>query len=748
MTRTGEAILRASREATHPLRYCTVRCGLNPKRNAKQPPRLQHPALQAVFQSTASRIGIYRHVVTLIANQLVRTDPSIANCGWKTFYDRTWSAVDAVAAGKVVSNELHEAVTRILSKTPIKLPDKILFDLRQQETSQLETHTIEHLETFPDRLVHVMRVRVAEAAPHLKWTDVDVLGKHAANYALSCPTYLEKAEAKLRACGDGAEIAFAFACTERVALGNLVNANRRGRPFIKQFNKGTIHALLPHVMRLSLWSERWLDEHFSTEKDGQSKTVSATEDEVQHTTTCTRDDLSIVVEVRRWSRSRLPKPCTALPIAQLKASMVLYTCTEVETMLKNLHTTVRRKKRPLDEEERTPIDWPDAKLDKANFAAAVFNLESFKGRRGNVTLEDGTSAPKWRIASFRTDGVALTVTFVSGHMPVAFNADMLMQRGYKLTEPEAPVDPSTTKRGLYFVGERRCDLASSASTVRATVVDPGFCKPVHVASVRSDSSVPFAEASHWHLTEEEWMYSSGRLRNQETEKRRREGTQYGEALDSLVGVGRRKSVTKAFVEYSEAMFHTLATRAAELISVARSAARWQQKRCLTRFIGRLCDRLFDRTSTRPGKNIPSLDESTREEYRARLMEMRRQQKETPTVVFFGDASYGPTMRGHNAIPKKGILRELCHRGLTVLLDEFRTSKMCPCGHDELKTMGDRLRAHKSDGAACSLLAQLGEKACDRDALASLNMVSCALCSLDGRGRPGHLCRTRFSNCEH
>ena len=59
-----------------------------------------------------------------------------------------------------------------------------------------------------------------------------------------------------------------------------------------------------------------------------------------------------------------------------------------------------------------------------------------------------------------------------------------------------------------------------------------------------------------------------------------------------------------------------------------------------------------------------------------------------------------------------------------------------------------LRAHKSDGAACPLLAQLGEKACDRDALASLNMVSCALCSLDGRGRPGHLCRTRFSNCEH
>ena len=80
--------------------------------------------------------------------------------------------------------------------------------------------------------------------------------------------------------------------------------------------------------------------------------------------------------------------------------------------------------------------------------------------------------------------------------------------------------------------------------------------------------------------------------------------------------------------------------------------------------------------------------SEREELRRRLMQVRQQRRETPTVVFFGDASYGPSMRGHNAIPKKGILRELCHRGLTFLLDEHKTSKMC--GHDELKTTS---RAH-------------------------------------------------------
>ena len=205
------------------------------------------------------------------------------------------------------------------------------------------------------------------------------------------------------------------------------------------------------------------------------------------------------------------------------------------------------------------------------------------------------------------------------------------------------------------------------------------------------------------------MRDSGRLRAQASERSRRDGTEYGRALESLSQVGRRKSVTTAFVEYAGEMLHTLSVRAAELTSVARSAARWQQKRCLARFIGRLCDRLFDRTSTRPAKNQPpirsqtSVTASEREDLRRRLMEVRRQRRETPTVVFFGDATYGPSMRGHNAIPKKGLLRELCHRGLTFLLDEYKTSKMCPCGHDELKTTGSRLRAHKGDGATCPLL---------------------------------------------
>ena len=152
----------------------------------------------------------------------------------------------------------------------------------------------------------------------------------------------------------------------------------------------------------------------------------------------------------------------------------------------------------------------------------------------------------------------MALTFVSGRAPAAFNASRLMQKGYQLAQPSSPVDPSATKRGLYFVGESRSDVAPTVTALRATVVDPGFCKPVHVASVCTHSAAPLDDAEHWHLTEEEWMSASGRTRAQAAERRRRDGTEYGRALESLSGTGRRKSVTAAFVEYMDAMLRTCA----------------------------------------------------------------------------------------------------------------------------------------------------------------------------------------------
>ena len=430
----------------------------------------------------------------------------------------------------------------VLARTPIDLPEKVLFDLRQQETAQLETHTIEHLETFPERRIHVMRVRIAEAIPHLKWSAIEALGKRAATYVyvLSCPTRrLLTAASAIHACDDGADVTLAIAHAERALMGDLVVASRGDKPFVRQFTKKTFHLLLPHLIRLSEWSEQWLDARCLTSTD-ERRDDAANEDDAP------------VEAPRRWHRSRLAKPCSALPIAQLRAAMVRYCCTKVETRLKNAQQTTRKKR---GRDENKVASYGTSAVEKADFASAIFNLDRFKGRRGSEMLDDGTAACKWRIAAFRTDGVALAVTFVSGRAAAAFNAVSLMQKGYPLAAPATPVDPSETRRGLYFVGEARCVIAPTVAAMRATVVDPGFCKPVHVASVRTDSALPCDDAEHWHLTEQEWMCKSGRARAQASQRCRRDETEYGRALESLSGAGRRrKSATTRFIEYAGASY--------------------------------------------------------------------------------------------------------------------------------------------------------------------------------------------------
>ena len=84
--------------------------------------------------------------------------------------------------------------------------------------------------------------------------------------------------------------------------------------------------------------------------------------------------------------------------------MVLYCCTEVETRLKNAQQTTRKKR---GRDENKVASYGTSAVEKADFASAIFNLDSFKGRRGSEMLDDGTAACKWRIAVFRTDGVAL-----------------------------------------------------------------------------------------------------------------------------------------------------------------------------------------------------------------------------------------------------------------------------------------------------------------------------------------------------
>ena len=96
-------------------------------------------------------------------------------------------------------------------------------------------------------------------------------------------------------------------------------------------------------------------------------------------------------------------------------------------------------------------------------------------------------------------------------------------------------------------------------------------------------------------------------------------------------------------------------------------------------------------------------------------------------------------------PKKKFLRYLAARGLTILLDEYRTSKCCPFCHGELEDAQgkNRVRRCKNDlnGLTC-ILSSLKDEECDRDDLATINMIMCAIMLIETGKRPSYLCRPK------
>ena len=185
----------------------------------------------------------------------------------------------------------------------------------------------------------------------------------------------------------------------------------------------------------------------------------------------------------------------------------------------------------------------------------------------------------------------------------------------------------------------------------------------------------------------------------------------------------------------------LSVRYQELCCVKRLVANWMHYRKQQSYIARVSDRYFDRETLRPKRvevRYPDMQED-RQTLATRLYEARCRAKKKH-VVFFGDGDFNSSIKKHNSLAKKRLLKVMATRGLVFLLDEYRTSKMCPCGHDELITRDDtsstRLRRHKTGDTACPLPHQIG----DRDELACVNMLHCALKAIHGGQRPSFLCR--------
>ena len=119
------------------------------------------------------------------------------------------------------------------------------------------------------------------------------------------------------------------------------------------------------------------------------------------------------------------------------------------------------------------------------------------------------------------------------------------------------------------------------------------------------------------------------------------------------------------------------------------------------------------------------------------------------ICFFGDGSFG-AQRGNASVPRKDLVRALARRGLTFMLDKFRTSARCPGCGSEMKDddKGHRIRLHpqrrgcsrqctsiedqnnEQNTDACPLYSnEGGVYKADRDEVATVNMVMCAISAL-------------------
>lgn len=361
----------------------------------------------------------------------------------------------------------------------------------------------------------------------------------------------------------------------------------------------------------------------------------------------------------------------------------------------------------------------------ASFVASEFDVSGVR-RKG------------YKVSGFRSDGFQVHLSFIAlaNNKPVPTNTDKLKDAGYDFPKPTMKVVSTCSKPGVFTVSEKRVDAkkvpVDERAAVRTTVIDPGCVDVVSVRTTNLETTSPsdiLKDSTHWALSSEDYTTASGTSIQTGREAKRRSRPGYREALRDE-DKGRSKTAnldsllvyTKWVGRHFEAMYREKNTN-------GRRRTRFITSRLLQGTIDKLANRIVD-----SGKSeFPST---------------------TSNVVFFGNGSF-KAMRGTAPVPRKKLVRALAMRTTVFMLDEFRTSKMCPggCGSLMEDVEGDggyRMRrcSNVSDAGFaltptnCSLWAENSTPfVCNRDESATINMTKCCHASLCGRPRPPTLCRS-------
>lgn len=394
-------------------------------------------------------------------------------------------------------------------------------------------------------------------------------------------------------------------------------------------------------------------------------------------------------------------------------------------------------------------------------------------------LSDPTQPVPFFLSNIRTDGiqVKLLLRTLADHHPTARHVDLLVKKGYSsiAMTTDRKLDIFKETRGVFDESRVKPMTKSQVKLVEANPhdvsvtirpCDPGNIKMVQWgnASLLEDPHT-FASNGQRHRYIHSTTYrvmSLSKNASKFEEHRRHSNDAYISAISELSGerLDHNYQNLRSYIKTRNSVKEALTE---ELMSTERTRLRWVRHRAQQRACRHLARQIVGRcTLAAEVKSISRLKEKAAthpkqaEQVRKR-MDLRETLKQRlgrlrVNVVMFGKASFGHG--GGGPCPRKRLIKKMAETAIVILIDEFRTSKMCcgGCGHEAKQLKGSRVlrcqsgnpgedvaNSATSSSSECSFSTETPFEM-DRDQAAVVNMFRIGCGILKGTGRPHHLRR--------
>ena len=384
------------------------------------------------------------------------------------------------------------------------------------------------------------------------------------------------------------------------------------------------------------------------------------------------------------------------------------------------------------------------------------------------------------VSNIRTDGVQvkLLLKTLAGCYPTARNVDLLVKKGYSEIKNSKgkKLDILKDTRGVYDeVNVKKLTKAQVALLknedvkVELLLNDPGLVEMVTWAKSNVfDDPIDLARtpAHFGSMSSSEYrVLSLSRNASKWEENRRNLNTEYKKALEKL-SQERLNHDKLSLISYCKTRNSQQSVLESELLSSERSRLRFIRFRAQQRAIRFLARKIVGRNplaaeakseKRMKKKAILCSEQSEEINKRLELRENLRQQlgRLRFRVVVFGKGIFNHGRAG--PCPRKKLIKKLAEIAVVILIDEYRTSKMCcgACGCECRQLKGSRVlrcqSENKDEGVSlsvsahkCPLWNSLESKAfeIDRDQNATVNMFRIGQGILFNGKRPSYLVRSK------